>query len=53
MDIERNIFPIIEQSINEYSVTLITGASGQQVRLSMLYSSWSFRISKQQRGSTP
>ena len=30
MDIERNIFPIIEQSINEYSVTLITGASGRQ-----------------------
>lgn len=26
MDIERNIFPIIEQSVGEYSITLITGA---------------------------
>lgn len=26
MDIARNIFPIIEQSVSEYSVTLITGA---------------------------
>lgn len=26
MDIERNIFPIIEQSVDEYSVTLIAGA---------------------------